>query len=496
MDNQNNRRESSNQVQCQNGNSKSHTVLAMALIAFLAVLVFFVATFILLQLKFKEPLEITISDWLKMILPLAGGAVVVIFAFLGVDRLKNFDERQDRLAKELRAELNILVDNAVKLVQPRLDETYQEWEKTLKEKLSGYDKSFDRVAERIDKYDKVIGSIEQLEEVSDAIGNVAEAHDFIAKLFSNASENTSDKARRTRILLALVERIKSEEIKGDSADYHNCASELARRNYFEFAADITEKGLGIFGEDIDLLSDYTYYSHKAGRRKNVDDGLERLDKINRDIWNWRVFTFYIDVINDREASEANKKRVLQCVADYKKVLPDEERAYMAEYETLKKYGELVAAENALVCAEDSLTMTAQCSLALSRIYHMRGEYDKAINSASRAILGQAETQPSSNTGAAFAYRGFSKDAKIHKAILDGIILDTQYDDIKSAINDYKMACQLGYSYENIKIRIVILEKLLVSKLHEKSSDSELEARIEKLESVLELLLHNLSSNDE
>ena len=184
------------------------------------------------------------------------------------------------------------------------------------------------------------------------------------------------------------------------------------------------------------------------------------------------------------------------MADYKKVLPDEERAYMAEYETLKKYGELVAAENALVCAEDSLTMTAQCSLALSRIYHMRGEYDKAINSASRAILGQAETQPSSNTGAAFAYRGFSKDAKIHKAILDGIILDTQYDDIKSAINDYKMACQLGYSYENIKIRIVILEKLLVSKLHEKSSDSELEARIEKLESVLELLLHNLSSNDE
>lgn len=496
MGDQKNKKENSNQFQCQNGNAKSHTVLAMALIAFLTVLVFFVATFILLELKFKEPLEITISDWLKMILPLAGGAVVVIFAFLGVDRLKNFDERQDKLTKELRAELTTLVDNAVKLVQPRLDETYQEWEKSLKEKLSGYDESFDRVAKRIEKYDKVIGSVEQLEEVSDAIGNVAEAHDFIAKLFSNASENTAEKAQRTRILLALVDRIKSGEIKGDSADYHNCTSELARQNYFEFAADITEKGLEIFDEDINLLSDYTYYSHKAGRRKKVDDGLERLDKINRDIWNWRAFTFYIDVINDREASEENRKRVLQCVIDYKRVLPDEERAYMAEYKTLKKYGELAAAENALVYAEDSLTMTAQCSLTLSSIYHMRGEYDKAINSASRAILGQADTQPSSDTGAAFAQRGFSRDAKIHKEILHGINVETLYTDINSAISDYRMALDLEYSYVNIMVRIKVLEKLLPAELHEKASDSELEARIKKLEFTLGFLLQELSSDDE
>lgn len=125
---------------------------------------------------------------------------------------------------------------------------------------------------------------------------------------------------------------------------------------------------------------------------------------------------------------------------------------------------------------------------------MRGEYDKAINSASRAILGQAETQPSSNTGAAFAHRGLSKDAKIYKAILDVVSPDTQYDDIKSAINDYKMACQLGYSYSNIKIRIKILREYLPSESYEKASDSDLEARITKLELTLELLLHNFSSD--
>ena len=48
--------------------------------------------------------------------------------------------------------------------------------------------------------------------------------------------------------------------------------------------------------------------------------------------------------------------------NYKLVLPDEERAYMAEYETFKKYGKLESAENALVVAETNLAMTAQCYL--------------------------------------------------------------------------------------------------------------------------------------
>lgn len=473
---------------------KSYAVLAITLAAIISVIVIFIATFILLQIKFKEPLKITLSDWLKMIIPIVGGAIVVIFSFLGVDRLKNFDERQDRLEKELRNDLNTQVDNAVKLVQPQLNETYQKWEMSLQQKLSEYDKSFNLIAERIDRYDKIIGSVEKLEEVSDAIGNVEEAHRFIAELFS-AAASTSDKAQRTRILLALVERVIRGDIKGDSKDYHNLSSELARQNYFEFAADITKKGLMLFDDNIDLLSDYTYYSHKAGRKDNVDDGLSRLEKIERNLWNWRTFTFYIDVINDSEANEVNKEKALQCVEDYKRVLPDEERAYMAEYETLKKYGELDAAENALTVAENYLSMTAQCSLVLSEIYHMRGEYDKAINSATRAIWGQAEIQPSSNTGAAFADRGFSKDAKIFKAILEGVAVDTQYANIHSAISDYKMAMQLGYSYTNIAVRIEVLQDLLPAELDEKSSYVELEERINKLELTIALLLKELSSDN-
>lgn len=480
----------------ENKTFKSHATLAMALTATFAVLALFVATFILLQLKFKEPLEITLSDWLKMVLPIVGGAIVSIFAFLGVDRLKNFDERQDRLAKELRNDLYTQVDNAVKLVQPRLNETYQEWETALQGKLSEYDKYFSLVAERIDKYDKIIGSVEKLEEVSDAIGNVEEAHKFIAEQFSNTSANTAERSQRTRVLLALVDRVKHGDIKGDSSDYHNLASELANQNYFEFASDVTRKGLELFGDNIDLLSDFTYYSHKSGHTDDVKIGISRLEKIEKNIWNWRAFTFYIDVLNDGEATKENRDKVLQCVKDYKRVLPDEERAYMAEYETFKKYGELDSAESALVVAEECLAMTAQCSLALSKIYHMRGDYEKAINSATRAILSQAETQPSSSTGAAFAHRGFSKDAKIHKSVLYGVNIDTQYSAIQSAINDYKMAVRFGYSFRNLDARIKILQELLPAEMREKMQYSDLEERISKLEFTLALLLKKLSSDDD
>ena len=463
----------------------SHVVLAMALIAVISIIVVVLTTFLLIQLKFKEPVKITISDWLKMIIPITGGAIITIFAFLGVDRLKNFDERQDRLEKDLRDDLNDQVNNAVEMVQPRLNKTYEEWEESLKKKLALYDESIEHISERITKYDKVIGSIEKLEEVSDAIGNIEEAHDFLVELYEEMSD-VSGKAQRTRILWALVDRVKSGEIKGESADYHNFASILAKKSYYEMAADVTKKGLDIFSDDNDLLSDYTYYSHKAGRRDEALDGLSRLDKIeSRELWNWRAFTFYIDVVNDGEANEENKRRALLCVDDYKRILPDDERAYMEEYETLKKYGKLQDAEAALKYAVDNLAMTAQCSLALAKIYHMRGEYDEAIRIASLAIIGQAETQPSSSTGATFAQRGFSKDARVCNLKLGKESDENRDAMILSAIKDYKMALSLGYCYPNIKVRITILKSMLTSSAQENYVYAELNERVEQMEEKME-----------
>ena len=460
--------------------TKSYTVLAMALTATIAVLALFGATFILLQLKFKEPIEFSVSDWLQMALPIVGGAIVIIFAFLGVNRLKDFDYRQDKLAKELREDMNTRVDNTVKLAEPRLNDAYEEWSKSLKIKLLEYEDQFSKIENAIKKYDKIFGSVAQLEEAIDAIGNIDEAHNFVAKLYTN---DDSDKTQRTRILLALVHRVVNAEIKGDSNDYHNFASELARQNYYEYAADVVRIGLEIFPEDIDLLSGYIHFSHKAGRDSEVNSGMEKLDAIDKDIWNWRAFAFYIEALNDRAATKENQNRSLDCVNEYKRVLPSDERAYMAEYETHKKYGELNKAEDALVTAESQLAMTAQCSLALSEIYHIRGDYDKSIYSATRAIIGQAETQPTSNTGAAFAHRALARDAKVNKSLLEYSSVHEQISEIQLALDDYVMAFKCGYMHKNLQTRVEILKSLLPVEFRQDAMSTELEERLNKLEQI-------------
>lgn len=475
-----------------NNQKKSHVILAMALTAAIAVLVLFGATFVLLQLKFKDPIEFSISDWLQIALPIVGGAIVVIFAFLGVNRLKDYDERQDKLAKELREDMNARVDSTLKLAEPRLNDTYKEWSQSLDTKLQVYNSRFSEIESTIKKYDEVFGSVAQLEEAVDAVGNVDEAHNFVVKLYS---DDDSDKTQRTRILLALVRRVANGEIKGDSNDYHNFASELARQNYYEHAADVVYHGLEIFPENIDLLSDSIRFSHKAGRDEQVNKGMEKLDGIDKDIWNWRAFTFYIDTLNDRKADSNNRERALNCVNEYKRVLPSDERAYMAEYETFKKYGDLEYAEAALTTAESQLAMTAQCSLTLSEIYHMRGDYDKAIYSANRALIGQAETQPSSNTGAAFAHRALAGDAKINKCLLEGSDIQAQMDKILSAIDDYKMAISCGYSHGNFKVRIKILESLLpIESRHVESSD--MQERLDRLEHLVGAIVASFQNHGE
>lgn len=476
----------------------SKTVLAMALTATIAVLALFGATFVLLQIKFKEPISISISDWLQMAVPIVGGAIVIVFAFLGVNRLKDYDERQDKLAKELKEDLNTRIDSSLKLVEPRLNDVYSDWEKKSQEKLSKYNETFNQYEEKLNsvdtrlaRFDAIFGSAERIIDITDAIGNVAEAHDYISKLESDAD---IDDLQRTKIISTLVERVKTGDIIGDSNDYHNMAAQLARQNYYDYASDVTQKGLGFFEDDIDLLGDFTYYSHKASRIDDVNVMLNKIDQIDKNTWNWRLFTFCIDVMNDHKATADNQEKTLYYVAEYKRVLPNEERAFMAEYETYKKYGDLDKAEAALSTAETQLAMTAQCSLALSQIYHMQGEYDKAIYSANRAIIGQAETQPSSNTGAAYAHRALARDAKINKCLLDGSTPSEQIDEIQQAIDDYNMAFACGYSHANLAIRIKILKSLIPLELRQDANNTDVEERLDKIEHIVSAIIMSIKDN--
>lgn len=474
---------------------KSASSLAIALAALITVVASGLTTYVFLELKFDEPINITIADWIKVVLPILGSGLIVIFAFLGIDRLKNFDERQDKLSKELKEELKTTVNDATSVYKSRFEEILKEKTDSFAENLSLYEEKLTHVGKQIDEYNTKWGDLKERRTVTDAIGNISEAHDYIQKQFQIEMSNDSMQWQiRTKSLDALVKRIISEEIKGNSADYHNLAVELARQNYYDQACEVIGKGLQFFPYDIDLLSDALAYIHTFNNAHEMAErSIKTLESIGRNGWNWRTFTFYIDYLNGLEPSDENKNKALDLIKDYKKLLPDEERAYMAEYETFRKYGEIKNAEEALEYAEENFDMTAQCSLILSEIYRRKGEYDKAYFSATRAIQSQAEDQPSSHTGAAFANRAFALDAKIFNKRLKG--QEVEQSMITDAIADYKMAEQFGFRLPNIQARVIILRSFLPHEEQEAFSIEELKQRVDTLEKLIMAFIESLQDDE-
>lgn len=482
----------------------------VALVAAIAVVALnFFITFSMLQLSVGagQTVSFDLNEWMKLVLPLAGGAVLVIFTFLGVDRLKDFDERQDKLEERLKKEQAERLGNAIATINPQIQEKINEANRKLEndfgKKTEELTAPLNEAQQRLNIMETTLSSYVKILGSKDAalvdIRTISEAHDFVQKLYSNREADSTNKLSKMRTIDLLVERVENEELAGDNTDYHNFASELARHDHFTEAVAVVKKGLEFFNGDMDLKADYIFYSFKAGKFKDTEEEREKLAKIDRKYWNWRVFTYFIDVLNAQKATDANYQQVMELVQQYKTYLPEDERAYMAAYETYMKYGEKAQAQKELEEAEKNLAMTAQCSLTLVRIYHMNGEYEKAIKSATRAILSQAETQPSSNTGAAFARRAFAKDALIHSKLCEGEDAADYQDEIRSCIDDFEQAIGYGYGYPNLYTRIKIMKNYLKSGDGGASGSGDfedLEKRISKLELMLKMLISKLTEDDE
>lgn len=516
--------------------AKQHTVLAMALTASLAILAVAGISFAVLRLYIQNPIEFGLSDWLKAALPVVGGAIVVVFAFLGVNRLKDFDERQDRLEKELRDELARRMDksdNTLSEVKKSADEYFKDLrqeiiaaslpkmisdgiEKKNKELQALFNKKSDAVSQLTDefqeKYSKLMqlfSNIPGLQNVlqnktdwNNVQTNVAWVHDFVEKQFANMSsvENVSETTVILENIRSVVDAVCSNEskISGNADDYHNLSSELARNNQLDMAVDVLKKGVVLFPHNTDLLAGILLYSTRLGDSEckiRIGESKcaveEVLRKIPMEQWNWRAFTFYIDAINNRDRNDENMKAALSTAEEYIRILPNEERAYMAKYETLERYGRHKEAKNALEEAECTLGMTAQCSLFLCKIYKMEGAYEAAIKSATKAIISTAESQPSAAIGAAFAERAFSRDALVLRDILNNSrSREGCQEDVQLALKDYQLAEQFGYRRGAILDNRKRILKSLIQLQDDENEDAEEDKKLE-LYALLDMDEHKL-----
>lgn len=205
----------------------------------------------------------------------------------------------------------------------------------------------------------------------------------------------------------------------DSDDYHNKAVDRARRGRNHEALEICMEGLKKFPLNVDLLADIIKYSSDAGNMRIAAEHYTILkEKVPFRRWNWRAFTFSFDYLL-KEDPIANEDECRVIVEHYKKYLPYEEKASMAESELELALGNAEGSMSVLKEAICTLANASQCALRLADMQMDRGLFSDALVTANYGIAASAEPQPSINIPYLCYIRVLAKDHLLHKKACAG-----------------------------------------------------------------------------
>lgn len=200
----------------------------------------------------------------------------------------------------------------------------------------------------------------------------------------------------------------------DADDYHNKAVSCARKSKYRKAAGICMEGLEKYPLNVDLLADTIAYSKDAGDMERAEEYYRILrNQVSFRRWNWRAFTFSFDFLLAADP-EANEEECRLLIENYRKYLPYEERADMAESEL---EGALGNTERSMAVLRNALrirTNASLCALCLADMLMDRGLFEEVIAAAAYGIAASAVAQPSINVPYLYYLRTLSKDHLLHR----------------------------------------------------------------------------------
>ena len=271
--------------------------------------------------------------------------------------------------------------------------------------------------------------------------------------------------------------LNSANMFGRAAEYHNLSAEYARHDDYFNAFRIVEKGLNQYPNNIDLLADAIHYGSYCGKITECEKYKVEMKARPRGAWNWRAFTFLIDYLQEQAEMAPIEKvmplldEALEIAAEYQRMLPLEEKGYIAEYEVRilrQRYirestdpnavkdadAEYCAAKSALKKALNNDDVVAvQCALSYADLVFEERQYEETINVCSRA-LEYSETQPSARISYFKYLSALSKDALIRK---EKAFADLKRVDevLSEFLVVYKIIQEPTYE-KNIKIRASLL----------------------------------------
>lgn len=208
----------------------------------------------------------------------------------------------------------------------------------------------------------------------------------------------------------------AEKLSGSENDFHNFSVEFSKQNCDQYAYAIASIGCTIYPLSATLLADKIKYAQDSGKINKAQEGFTLLSNLDKRFWNWRTFVFSIDFLKDGlcyqkdvASHEANLTKAKELVDEFKKAIPHEERAYVADaelYEQKREYDNAIAA---LQEGIEKVSVAPQCCMKLSDMYLERGKYEDASKYASKGIIAALQEQPSASVAYLFYLKALSLD---------------------------------------------------------------------------------------
>ena len=208
--------------------------------------------------------------------------------------------------------------------------------------------------------------------------DVGQAEDILNRF---RRENSDDVDAIEKMLNDLLDALLScqEPLTGGADDFHNFTVSISKISCDNRGAlQIAEEGLKLHSDNTDLLADAILYGRNCGEREDCATWYKKLLGIDQSAWTWRAFSFSIDYLLDEYASKrTTAEEILTLVSDYQKYKPDEEDAWLSEYDFYNSTNNRAKGMEALEAADKKFKFCPKCWLRLADIKMDDGLYDEA-----------------------------------------------------------------------------------------------------------------------
>lgn len=196
-------------------------------------------------------------------------------------------------------------------------------------------------------------------------------------------DHPQDTSGAEHLLDDLLEALRAEEqLVGDADDFHNFSVSISRvLNDNQKTLEIVEAGLKIYPQNTDLLADAIKYGYSCGEREKCKEWYQTLKNIDKSRWTWRAFSFLIDYLlaewTSSDQADYTIEDILALAKEYQENIPDEEDAWLCEFEIYDGTNQREKGIQVLEKAIENFRFCPRCWLRYADIMMDRGDYEKA-----------------------------------------------------------------------------------------------------------------------